>query len=189
ATANVTRVNDQAQIQALVDKQKVIIMEDSIKSNLCFNVAEGTAYLPNEETFEGLTRMGAKTTAWNEFSNTMASAIICLADNQKFNFSKYIFDNMVKSLEGGIQFYLFPRFLQVFLDNQVEVMARYNEMYVIYSHTKNIFANIRRIKAGFSRVITSLFDTMMVQAAADIGDTPVETHKPPIVDQPSTSRP
>ncbi|GJZ74877.1 putative ribonuclease H-like domain-containing protein, partial [Tanacetum coccineum] len=31
-----------------------------------------------------------KTTAWNEFSSTMASAIICLATNQKFNFSKFI---------------------------------------------------------------------------------------------------
>nr|GFB53041.1 hypothetical protein [Tanacetum cinerariifolium] len=31
----------------------------------------------------------------------MASAIICLADNQKFNFVKDIFDNMVKILEGG----------------------------------------------------------------------------------------
>ncbi|GJZ99883.1 putative reverse transcriptase domain-containing protein [Tanacetum coccineum] len=33
-----------------------------------------------------------KTTAWNEFSSTMASAIICLATNQKFNFSKFIFE-------------------------------------------------------------------------------------------------
>nr|GEW08346.1 hypothetical protein [Tanacetum cinerariifolium] len=32
--------------------------------------------------------LSAKTIAWNEFSITMASAIICLADNQKFNFSK-----------------------------------------------------------------------------------------------------
>nr|GEX91343.1 hypothetical protein [Tanacetum cinerariifolium] len=61
-------------------------------------------------------------------SNTMASAIIYLADNQQFNFSKYIFDNMVKSLEGGIKFYLFPRFLQVFLDNQVEGMAMHKEI-------------------------------------------------------------
>nr|GEU41379.1 uncharacterized mitochondrial protein AtMg00810-like [Tanacetum cinerariifolium] len=38
--------------------------------------------------------LSAKTTAWNEFSSTMASAIICLANNQKFNFSKYILDNM-----------------------------------------------------------------------------------------------
>nr|GEX52856.1 copia protein [Tanacetum cinerariifolium] len=34
----------------------------------------------------------AKTTACNEFSSTMASAIICLATNQKFNFSSDIFD-------------------------------------------------------------------------------------------------
>nr|GEX14028.1 ribonuclease H-like domain-containing protein [Tanacetum cinerariifolium] len=80
----------------------------------------------------------------------MASAIIYLADNQKFNFSKYIFDNMVKSLEGGIKFYLFPRFLNVFLDHQVEGMARHKEMYASSSHTKKIFSNMRRIGACFS---------------------------------------
>nr|GFD11269.1 hypothetical protein [Tanacetum cinerariifolium] len=30
---------------------------------------------------------------------------------------------------------------------------------------------------------------MMVQDPADMGDTPVETHQKPIVDQPSTSKP
>nr|GEY54677.1 hypothetical protein [Tanacetum cinerariifolium] len=30
---------------------------------------------------------------------------------------------------------------------------------------------------------------MMVQVPTDIGDTPVETHQTPIVDQPSTSKP
>ncbi|GKB65056.1 hypothetical protein Tco_0921242 [Tanacetum coccineum] len=43
---------------------------------------------------------GAKTTAWNEFSSTMTSAIICLATNQKFNFSKYIFESMVRNLDN-----------------------------------------------------------------------------------------
>nr|GEU62812.1 glutamic acid-rich protein-like [Tanacetum cinerariifolium] len=148
--AQVKKVNDQEQIQALVDKTKVIITEDSIRSDLRFDDAEGTACLLNETIFEGLARMGAKTTAWNEFNSTMASAIICLADNQKFNFSKYIFDNMVKSLEGGVKFYLFPRFLQVLLDKQVEGMTRYKEMYVISSHTKKIFANMRIIGVGFS---------------------------------------
>ncbi|GKC71330.1 hypothetical protein Tco_1117213, partial [Tanacetum coccineum] len=42
----------------------------------------------------------AKATAWNEFCSTMASAIICLATDQKFNFSKYIFESMVKNLES-----------------------------------------------------------------------------------------
>ncbi|GKB42219.1 hypothetical protein Tco_0887161 [Tanacetum coccineum] len=44
--------------------------------------------------------LSAKTTAWNEFSSTMASAIICLAINQKFNFSKYIFNSMVKNVDS-----------------------------------------------------------------------------------------
>ncbi|GJR95804.1 hypothetical protein Tco_0267978 [Tanacetum coccineum] len=47
--------------------------------------------------------LSAKTTSWNEFSSTMASAIICLATNKNFNFSKYIFDNMVKNLEGRLE--------------------------------------------------------------------------------------
>nr|GFA49925.1 hypothetical protein [Tanacetum cinerariifolium] len=51
----------------------------------------------------------AKTTSWNEFSSTMASAIICLANNQKFNFSKYIHTSLVKNLEAGVPFYMFPR--------------------------------------------------------------------------------
>nr|GEX53019.1 retrovirus-related Pol polyprotein from transposon TNT 1-94 [Tanacetum cinerariifolium] len=152
ATAKVKKVNDQEQIQALVDKTKVIITEESIRTNLYFDDAAGTACLFNEEILKGLARMG-----------TMAYAIICLADNQKFNFSKYIFDNMVKSLEGGVKFYLFPRFLQVFLDKQVEGMARHKDMYVISSHNKKIFTNMRRIGAGFSGVVTPLFDSMMPQ--------------------------
>nr|GEZ27599.1 hypothetical protein [Tanacetum cinerariifolium] len=102
----------------------------------------------------------------------MASPVICLANNQKFNFSKYIFDNMVKSLEGRIKFYLFLRFLQVFLDNQLKGMSKDKEMYVFSSHAKKIFANMRRIRAGFFGVVTPLFDTMMVQAIIDMGDTP-----------------
>ncbi|GKE52412.1 hypothetical protein Tco_1487568, partial [Tanacetum coccineum] len=48
--------------------------------------------------------LSAKTTAWNEFSSTMASAIIYLATNQKFNFSKYIFESMMKNLDNAVKF-------------------------------------------------------------------------------------
>nr|GEZ17958.1 putative ribonuclease H-like domain-containing protein [Tanacetum cinerariifolium] len=83
------------EIRALVDGKKIIVTEASIRRDLQLQDAEGTAWLPNDTIFEELARMGAKTTAWNEFSSIMASAIICLANNQKFNFSMYIFDNMV----------------------------------------------------------------------------------------------
>ncbi|GJU64468.1 hypothetical protein Tco_1246303 [Tanacetum coccineum] len=36
--------------------------------------------------------LSLKSTAWNEFSTNVASAVICLAKGQKFNFSKLIFD-------------------------------------------------------------------------------------------------
>nr|GEW16670.1 hypothetical protein [Tanacetum cinerariifolium] len=79
-----------------VDGKKVIVNEASIRRDLKLDDAEGTACLPNAAIFEELTGMCAKTTVWNEFSSTMASAIIWLANNQKFNFSKYILENMRK---------------------------------------------------------------------------------------------
>ncbi|GJV32830.1 hypothetical protein Tco_1393230 [Tanacetum coccineum] len=94
ATAKVKTVNGERQIQALVDKKRVIITETSIISDLHLEDADGTDCLPTATIFEELARMGAKLTSWNEFSNTMASAIICLAINQKFNLSKYIFNAM-----------------------------------------------------------------------------------------------
>ncbi|GJR30173.1 hypothetical protein Tco_1106405 [Tanacetum coccineum] len=69
---------------------------------------EGTECLPTATIFDELTRMGSKTTAWNEFSSTMASAIICLATNQKFNFSKYIINNMVKNVDSMVKFWMYP---------------------------------------------------------------------------------
>ncbi|GJT94567.1 hypothetical protein Tco_1090085 [Tanacetum coccineum] len=66
------------------------------RSDLHLEDAGGTNCLPTTTIFEELARMGAKSTAWNEFSSTMASLIICLATNQKFNLSKYIFDAMKK---------------------------------------------------------------------------------------------
>ncbi|GJS67427.1 hypothetical protein Tco_0681991 [Tanacetum coccineum] len=53
--------------------------------------------------------LSSKTTAWNEFSSTMASAIVCLATNQKFNFSKYIFESMVKNLDSVGNFLMYQR--------------------------------------------------------------------------------
>ncbi|GKB43889.1 hypothetical protein Tco_0888831, partial [Tanacetum coccineum] len=73
ATAKVKTVNGERQLQALVDKKKVIITETSIRSDLHLEDAGGTDCLRNPTIFEELARMGAKTTAWNEFSSTMAS--------------------------------------------------------------------------------------------------------------------
>ncbi|GJY94166.1 hypothetical protein Tco_0510527 [Tanacetum coccineum] len=127
ATTKAKTVNGEVQIQAQVDGKKVIVTETSVKRALY-----------------------AKTIAWNEFSSTMASAIICLATNQKFYFSKYIFNNMVKNLEGRVKFLMYPRFVQVFLDKQVEGMSKHKKIYVTPSHTKKVFAYKMRKMKNFS---------------------------------------
>ncbi|GJX63917.1 hypothetical protein Tco_0296817 [Tanacetum coccineum] len=136
--------------------------------------------------------LSSKTTAWNEFSSTMASAIICLATNQKFNFSKYIFESMVKNLDNAGKFLMYPRFVQVFLDKQLEGMSNHNRIYVTLSHTKKIFGNMRRVGKVFSRRETPLFQTMVVQAQEEIGEgsaNPTDPHYTPTIIQPSTSQP
>ncbi|GJX93914.1 hypothetical protein Tco_0348500 [Tanacetum coccineum] len=115
------------------------------------------------------------------------------ATNQKFNFSKYIFKSMVKTLENvSGKFLMYPRFVQVFLDKQLEGMSNHNRIYVTPSHTKKIFGNMRRVGKGFSRRETPLFQTMVVQAQAEMGEgsaNPTDPHHTPTIIQPSTSQP
>ncbi|GJR16239.1 putative ribonuclease H-like domain-containing protein [Tanacetum coccineum] len=175
---------------SLVDKKRVIITESSIRSDLHLDDAEGTDCLLTATIFEELARMGAKSTAWNEFSSTMGSLIIYLATNHKFNLSKYIFDAMVKHLDGGVKFLMYPRFLQVFINQQLGDMSHHKKIFVNPFHTKKIFANMKRAGKDFSRRITPLFDTMMVQASEEVGedsDHPTDFDQIPITDQPSTS--
>ncbi|GKF33955.1 hypothetical protein Tco_0107155 [Tanacetum coccineum] len=81
ATVKVKTVNGEVQLQALVDGKKIIVTEASVRRDLQLNDEEIIDYSLNATVFEELTRLSAETTAWNEFSSTMASAIICLATN------------------------------------------------------------------------------------------------------------
>ncbi|GJY72264.1 reverse transcriptase domain-containing protein [Tanacetum coccineum] len=83
---------------ALVDGKKILVIEAFVRRDLQLNDKEGTDCLPNATIFEELTRMG-----------TMESTIIYLATNQKFNFSKYIFESMVKNLDNAGKFLMYPR--------------------------------------------------------------------------------
>nr|GEZ87468.1 hypothetical protein [Tanacetum cinerariifolium] len=75
---------------------------------------------------------------------------------------------MVKNLDSATKLLRFPRFVQVFLNNQHEEMDNYTRIYVLPSHTKKIFRNMKRVGNGFSRRDTPLFPTMMVQAQEEM---------------------
>nr|GEV77604.1 putative ribonuclease H-like domain-containing protein [Tanacetum cinerariifolium] len=103
-SAKVKIVNEDVQLQALVDEKKVIVNEASIRCGLRLDDAEGTACLPNAIIFEELARIGAETTAWKEFSSTMASAIIYLANNQKFNFPRiFVNPSLIKKIYANMK--------------------------------------------------------------------------------------
>ncbi|GJX36158.1 putative ribonuclease H-like domain-containing protein [Tanacetum coccineum] len=164
-------VNGEVQLQALVDGKKIIITESIVRRDLQLEDAEGVDCLPNATIFEQLTLMGSKTTAWNEFSSTMASVIICLVTNQKFNFSKYVFESMVKNLDNvSGKFLMYLRFVQVFMNQQPKGMPTHKRIYIAPSHTKKIFRNMRRVGKGFSGRETPLFQTMMVQDQEEVGE-------------------
>nr|GEY51653.1 hypothetical protein [Tanacetum cinerariifolium] len=182
STSNVKKVNDEVRVQALIDAKRVNIKESSIRHILKLDDEEGTSCLANDEIF----CLSAKTTSWNEFSSTMASAIKRLATNQKFNFSRYILLSLVKNKEAGVHFYMFPRFVQLIVDHQLGDMSHHQDIYDNPSLTKKVFANMKRVGTGFSEVITPLFENMLVPAAKEVGQAQDDVSIPT---EPSTSKP
>ncbi|GJV27682.1 putative ribonuclease H-like domain-containing protein [Tanacetum coccineum] len=133
--------------------------------------------------------LSSKSTSWNEFSMNIALAVICLATNQKFNFSKLIFDGMLRNLDTSkMKFLMYPRFLMVFLNNQIELGEPFKNVYVTPAHTQKVFSNMSRKGVKFSRKVTLLFDCMLVPHQAPKGeglDQPTEPQPTPSPTHPS----
>nr|GEZ11645.1 hypothetical protein [Tanacetum cinerariifolium] len=95
-------------------------------------------------------------------SSAMASAVICLSTGKKFNFSKYIFESLVRNVDSSSKFYMYPRFLQLIIQNQLGDISSHTTKYISPVLTRKVFANMRRVGKGFSRVETPLFAGMLV---------------------------
>ncbi|GJX05332.1 hypothetical protein Tco_0191248 [Tanacetum coccineum] len=122
--------------------------------------------------------LSSKSTSRNEFSINIASAVICLATNQKFNFSKLIFDGMLRNLYNTKKkFLMYPRFLMVFLNNQIKLGEPFNDVYPTPAQNLKVFSNMSRKGVKFLGKVTPLFDSMLVphQAPEVEGDQHPET--------------
>ncbi|GKD17041.1 hypothetical protein Tco_1206199 [Tanacetum coccineum] len=139
-----------------------LVLRGKMRSDLHFNDEDGITFLTNDAVFENLALIGSKSTSWNEFSTNIASAVICLANGQKFNFSKLIFDSMLRNLDTNTKkFLMYPRFLQLFLNNQITLAEPFNDVYQTPAHTKKVFTNMKRKRKDFSRRVTPLFASML----------------------------
>nr|GEV09050.1 hypothetical protein [Tanacetum cinerariifolium] len=104
----------------------------------------------------------------------------------KFNFSRYILLSLVKNIEAGVPFYMFLRFVQLIVDHPLGDMSRHQDIYNNPLLSKKVFANMKRVGIGFSRVITPLFENMLVPAAEEVSQAQDDVSIPT---EPSTSKP
>nr|GEU89046.1 hypothetical protein [Tanacetum cinerariifolium] len=92
-----------------------------------------------------------------------AAGVDCLPNEE-------IFAELAR-MDSTSKFYMYPRFLQLLIRTQVCDLSTHTTKYTSPALTQKVFANMRRVGKGFSRVETPLFEGMLVrQEIKDEGD-------------------
>ncbi|GJR88108.1 hypothetical protein Tco_0212119 [Tanacetum coccineum] len=107
--------------------------------------------------------LSSKSTSWDQIPTNVATAVICLTTNQKYNFSKLIFDGMIRHLEAKKKFVMYPRFISIFLAKQLVNVTVPLDHFPVNSLTSKVFSFMVKKGKHFSGKITPLFDNMLVQ--------------------------
>ncbi|GKC48785.1 putative ribonuclease H-like domain-containing protein [Tanacetum coccineum] len=120
--------------------------------------------------------LSPKKTAWEQFSSNIATAIICLATNRKYNFSRMIFEHMVSNISSPHKFLMYPRFTQICLDMHRNQLQQHSRTYPVPSLSNKVFNNMKRPTKGFSGQGVALFPTML--DVTEPSTSPSPTHSP-----------
>jgi hypothetical protein len=104
--------------------------------------------------------LSQKKTSREQFSGNMAAALICLATNKKFNFSKYIFEGLVKNVDSETKFLMYPRFIQCLINKSKHLLLPPNKPFKTPKLTHKVFSNM---KIGFQGEEVPLFEEMLLQ--------------------------
>ncbi|GKE60812.1 hypothetical protein Tco_1511179 [Tanacetum coccineum] len=160
--------NREVQITATIDSHSMTITEASLRRHLKLDDHDGITSIPNSEIFEQLALMGyhtdldnPKKTAWEQFSSNIATAVICLATNRKYNFYRMFFEHMVSNISSPFKFLMYPRFIQICLDMQRKQLQQHSRTYPVPSLSIKVFNNIKRPTKGYSGQEVALFPTML----------------------------
>nr|GEY66044.1 hypothetical protein [Tanacetum cinerariifolium] len=163
ATVSIKKANDVVKLRALIDGKRVP------PPKLTFYKAFFSAQW--KLLIQTLVQcVSAKRTAWNKFSCSMAPAVICLATGRKFNFSKYIFDSMVRNVDSPSKFLMYPRFLQVIISAQVDDLSSHNNQYTSPALSQKVFANMRRVEGRIEAIDSDEEITLVdIETQVDLG--------------------
>nr|GEX84776.1 putative ribonuclease H-like domain-containing protein [Tanacetum cinerariifolium] len=190
---SIKKSNDVVRLQAIIDKKKVIITEDTIRQALRLDDVDGIDCLPNEEIFAELARMGYEKPStkltfykafflaqWKHFLNAVSSKLMLfglMIDVAHLMLQAIIDKKKVIITEDTIRQALrlddvdgidcLPN-EEIFADEQVDDLSSHNTNYTSPALTQKVFANMRRIGQGFSGVDTPLFDGLFVQQKVQV---------------------
>ncbi|GJW44909.1 hypothetical protein Tco_0073708 [Tanacetum coccineum] len=157
-------INDVPHIRAMVAGKKILISEETIRADLLFDDANGVDCFPKQWKYLVhvlLHCLSPKSTSWEQFGTNIASALVGLATNQKFNFSLMIMNGMLGHISNGTPFLMYPRFVQLFLNKHLEGVARPQDFMPSVTLPSKIFTFMRKHSPKFSCRITPLTPSML----------------------------
>nr|GEX67562.1 synaptobrevin, longin-like domain protein [Tanacetum cinerariifolium] len=108
------KLNDEAGISSLPDAElfeNLTLMGYNISPNQKFTFQQGQFSHQWKYLIHTIMQcLSPKSTGFNEFSSNIATALVCLAANRVYNFSKMIFDGMVQNVNNKVsKFLMYPR--------------------------------------------------------------------------------
>ncbi|GKF04008.1 hypothetical protein Tco_0034676 [Tanacetum coccineum] len=110
--------------------------------------------------------LSPKSTSWEQFGTNIASSLVGLATNQKFNFSLMIMNGMLGHIANGKPFLMYPRFIQLFLNKQLEGVTRPQDFIPLVTLPSKVFTFMRKHSPKFSCRITPLTLPMLEVVSA-----------------------
>ncbi|GJW72270.1 hypothetical protein Tco_0129187 [Tanacetum coccineum] len=128
--------------------------------------------------------ISSKSTSWDQIPTNIATAVICLTSNQKYNFSKLIFDGMLRHLDAKKKFVMYPRFISVFLDTQLKSVSVPLDHFPVNALTAKVFSFMVKKGKHFSGKVTPLFSNMLVQPTEDEGEQSERPSEPQLTPSP-----
>ncbi|KAI3759566.1 hypothetical protein L6452_07465 [Arctium lappa] len=158
--ANATIVTEDGvqMIKTRVCDKPLTVTEETIRICLRLDDASSISSIPNEDLFSNLTRMGP-----------IAYALVCLSTARKYNFPQMIFNDLVSNLDNKNSLFMYPRFVQAVITNELMDIPHFNGVYVPKPPKGKVFSNMRRSAGDSEGVDTPLFSTMMVVSHTDEG--------------------
>nr|GEZ26807.1 hypothetical protein [Tanacetum cinerariifolium] len=110
------KLNDEAGISSLPDAElfeNLTLMGYNISPNQKFTFQKGQFSHQWKYIIHTIMQcLSPKSTGFNEFRSNIATALVCLATNRIYNFSKMIFDDMVRNVNNKVsKFLMYLRFL------------------------------------------------------------------------------